>query len=109
MGIPKNPKPVHDYIQIDHAEKTNEPCKYDHLEINIGEADGVDKTEMSNFITSTARVPPKCICNIKMGKDATRVDVSKDHASEVVDELFGHLYSGRRVIVYDLSDSNGLE
>jgi len=104
QGIPAHPKPVHAYVQIEKAPPKEEDLSFDRLEISIGAKDGVTPDSMAKFIIKTAGIGAKDLGNVHVYDDKSRVQVHKSKAQEVVDEVFGQTYKGRRVMVYNLSD-----
>ncbi len=104
QGIPENPKPLHSYVKIDRALPPEKDMSFDRIEISIGSADGVDQNNLVRFVTKTSGITKQDIGNIHVYENKSRVQVVRWRSQEVVDELFGQSYNGRRVMVYNLSD-----
>ena len=104
QGIPEHPKPLHSYVKIDKALPPEKDMSFDRIEISIGSDDGVDQQKLVKFVTKTSGIRTQDIGNIHIYENKSRVQVVRWRSQEVVDELFGQTYNGRRVMVYNLSD-----
>lgn len=104
QGVPEHPKPLHSYVHIDKAPKPKKDTSFDRLEISIGSQDGVDQDKLTRFVTKTSGIRPDDIGNVHIYPDKSRVQVVRYRSQEVVDELFGQTYNGKRVMVFNLSD-----
>ena len=106
QGVPSNPHPLHSYVGIIRAARPKKDMSFDRLELNIGSADGLDADKLRKFVIDTAEVSPKDIGNIHVSDSKSRVQVVRYRAQEVVDELFGQVVNGKRVLVSNLSDKH---
>lgn len=104
LGVPKNPRPLHSYVGIVHAARPKKDTSFDRLEINVGAVDGLDTDKLKRFIVKTAGIGDKDIGNIHISDGKSRVQVVRYRSQEVVDELFGQVINGKRVLVSNLSD-----
>ena len=104
QGVPSNPHPLHSYVGIIRAARPKKDMSFDRLELNIGSADGMDTDKLREFVIDTAEVSPKDVGNIHVSENKSRVQVVRYRAQEVVDELFGQVVNGKRVLVTNLSD-----
>ncbi|MDD2626406.1 MAG: DEAD/DEAH box helicase [Candidatus Methanomethylophilus sp.] len=105
QGVPAHPRPVHAYVQIEKAPPVKpDNTSYDRLEISVGSKDGVTPDVLTKFVIKHAGVSPKDLGNVHVYDNKSRIQVVKSRAQEVVDEVFGQTFKGRRVMVYNLSD-----
>ncbi|AGI48077.1 Superfamily II DNA and RNA helicase [Thermoplasmatales archaeon BRNA1] len=105
QGVPKNPRPLHAYVQIDRAPAPEKDMTMDRLELSIGSNDGVTVDNLAKFIVRVAGIAPKDIGNIHVYADKSRVQVVRWRSQEVVDEVFGQTFNDkRRVLITNLSD-----
>ena len=104
QGIPEHPRPLHSYVKIDKALPPEKDMSFDRIEVSIGSDDGVDQQKLAKFVTKTAGIRPQDIGNIHVYEKKSRIQVVRWRSQEVVDEVFGQTYNGRRVMVYNLSD-----
>ena len=77
---------------------------FDRLELNVGSDDGLDIDKLRNFVIDT--VEPRDVGNIHVMENKARVQVVRYRSQEVVDELFGQVINGKRVLVTNLSDKH---
>lgn len=106
LGVPKNPRPLHSYVGIVHAARPKKDTSFDRLELNVGADDGLDVDKLKKFILRTAGVGDKDLGNIHISGGKSRIQVVRYRSQEVVDELFGQVINGKRVIVTNLSDKH---
>lgn len=104
LGVPKNPRPLHSYVGIVHAARPKKDTSFDRLEINVGAVDDLDIDKLKKFIIKTAGIGDRDIGNIHISDTKSRVQVVRYRSQEVVDELFGQVINGKRVLVTNLSD-----
>lgn len=104
LGVPKNPRPLHSYVGIVHAARPKKDTSFDRLEINVGAVDDLDIDKLKKFIIKTAGIGDRDIGNIHISETKSRVQVVRYRSQEVVDELFGQVINGKRVLVTNLSD-----
>ena len=106
LGVPKNPRPLHSYVGIVRAAHPKKDMSFDRLELNVGSDDGLDIDKLRNFVIDTAGVEPRDVGNIHVMENKARVQVVRYRSQEVVDELFGQVINGKRVLVTNLSDKH---
>lgn len=104
QGVPKHPRPVHDYVQIERAPPTERDYSFDRLEFSIGKDDGLTSDKLLTFVVDTAGIPRKEVGKVRIFSSTSRMEVVRCRSQEVVDEMFGQTYRGKRVMVYNLSD-----
>ena len=106
LGVPKNPHPLHAYVGIVRAAHPKKDMSFDRLELNVGSDDGLDVDKLRHFVINTAGVDSKDVGNIHIMDNKARVQVVRYRSQEVVDELFGQVINGKRVLVTNLSDKH---
>ena len=106
LGVPKNPHPLHAYVGIVRAAHPKKDMSFDRLELNVGSDDGLDVDKLRHFVIKTAGVDSKDVGNIHIMDNKARVQVVRYRSQEVVDELFGQVINGKRVLVTNLSDKH---
>ena len=106
LGVPKNPRPLHAYVGIVRAAHPKKDMSFDRLELNVGSDDGLDVDKLRHFVIDTAGVDSKDVGNIHIMDNKARVQVVRYRSQEVVDELFGQVINGKRVLVTNLSDKH---
>ena len=106
LGVPKNPRPLHAYVGIVRAAHPKKDMSFDRLELNVGSDDGLDVDKLRHFVINTAGVDSKDVGNIHIMDNKARVQVVRYRSQEVVDELFGQVINGKRVLVTNLSDKH---
>ncbi|MCQ2078882.1 MAG: DbpA RNA binding domain-containing protein, partial [archaeon] len=104
QGVPKNPRPLHSYVGIVRAARPKKDMSFDRLELNVGSEDGLDVESLKKFVIRTAGIEPKDVGNLHISENKSRVQVVRYRSQEVVDELFGQVVNGKRVMVFNLSD-----
>ena len=104
QGVPKNPRPLHSYVGIVRAARPKKDMSFDRLELNVGSDDGLDIDKLRKFVIETAGIETKDVGNIHVSDTKARVQVVRYRSQEVVDELFGQVINGKRVLVTNLSD-----
>ncbi|MCQ2085706.1 MAG: DbpA RNA binding domain-containing protein, partial [archaeon] len=106
QGVPKNPRPLHSYVGIVRAARPKKDMSFDRLELNVGSEDGLDIDKLRKFVINTAEIDDKDVGNIHISENKSRVQVVRHRSQEVVDELFGHVINGKRVLISNLSDKH---
>ncbi len=104
QGVPEHPRPLHSYVGIVRAARPKKDMSFDRLELNVGAADGLDVDKLREFVVNTAEIDHKDVGNIHVSENKSRVQVVRYRAQEVVDELFGQVVNGKRVLIYNTSD-----
>ncbi|MCQ2069995.1 MAG: DEAD/DEAH box helicase [archaeon] len=104
QGIPRNPKPLHSYVQIERAPAPKRDTSFDKLEINIGFDDGLTLEKLIGFVIRTAGITKKDVGNVHISDKKSRVQVVRYRSQEVVDEVFGQTFNDKRVLITNLSD-----
>lgn len=77
--------------------------QYQRIFVNVGHMDGVDKGALLRLVCSAANIPGSSVGRIDLKQQFSFVDVEKQHASMVVDQVTGAELDGRTVRA-ELSD-----
>ena len=67
------------------------------FELNIGQADGVNKVELADFVSQTAKVNEITIGHIDIGSVRTVIEVHKDVGLKVLRALRQSTFKGKRI------------
>jgi ATP-dependent RNA helicase DeaD len=96
-------------VQVPHIkgqETVREVLDFDELgdifgmvmfELNIGQADGVNKVELADFVSQTAKVNEITIGHIDIGSVRTVIEVHKDVGLKVLRALRQSTFKGKRI------------
>ncbi len=69
------------------------------FELNIGSSDGVNKVELADFVSRTARVNDIVIGQIEIGPSTTVIEIHKDVGLKVLRALRQSSFKGKRLSV----------
>ena len=69
------------------------------LEISLGKADGVKRSDIADFIRQRANLPEDAIGKVGLKDDVSFVEVSLDHSDYVLENMSGCEYNGKPVTI----------
>lgn len=94
--------------EVDGRDTVKKVVDYDQIsdlfgmvkfELNIGKNDGVNRNKLINLVAKGAKVNDKAIGNMYIQEDVSMVEVHKDFANRMVNELPRNNFNGKRLTV----------
>lgn len=80
--------------------------KMARLFVNIGEMDGIDKSEFLRMLTKEFRIPGSAIGRIDIKKSYMHFDIEPQFANVLRDEMRGSSMNGRKIRIDDATESS---
>lgn len=69
------------------------------LQINLGKADNLNRTQISEFVKKTASLEDASVGRIGLGQTSSFVEISFDHVNAALDALTGQTIKGKKVFI----------